>query len=144
MDQVSLHDAAFDADVIVESQLEDSGIPQSLLIEDCRDPGQRASPTKDGEDRPKGRARGRPRFPKDYDFYVVNSKEYETKPKMGEKALDLSQLDQLLDVLYNYNLSPGFELMGNPGGVFTDFNNTEEQLFLFKTINVLKNRYLKR
>ena len=58
--------------------------------------------------------------------------------------LDLSSLDHMLDVLYNYNLSPGFELMGNPGGVFTDFNNTEEQLFLFKTINVLKYRYLKR
>ena len=53
-------------------------------------------------------------------------------------------MDQLLDVLYNYNLFPGFELMGNPGAVFTDFNNTEEQHFLFKTINVLKNRYLKR
>ena len=58
--------------------------------------------------------------------------------------LDFSHLDQLLDVLYHHDLSPGFELMGNPGGVLTDFNNTEEQLFFFKTINVLKKRYLKR
>ena len=55
-----------------------------------------------------------------------------------------SHLDQLLDILYDYDLAPGFELMGNPGGFLTDFNNKGEQLFFYKTIKTLKNRYLKR
>ena len=58
--------------------------------------------------------------------------------------LEFSHLDSLLDVLYTYDMTPGFELMGNPGGYFTDLNNKEEQHFLFKTIQTLKNRYLKR
>lgn len=53
-------------------------------------------------------------------------------------------MDKLIDILYYYDMTPGFELMGNPGGYFTDFNNKQEQLFLFQTIKALKERYLRR
>ena len=58
--------------------------------------------------------------------------------------VDFSHMDKILDRLYYYDLTPGFEIMGNPGGLLTDLNNKEEQVFLFKTIKMLKARYLKR
>ena len=53
-------------------------------------------------------------------------------------------MDKLIDLLYQHDLTPGFELMGNPGGYFTDLNNEQEQLFLFQIIKDMKDRYLRR
>ena len=53
-------------------------------------------------------------------------------------------LDELMDILKQYNLKPGFELMGNPSNYFSDFEN-ETQIYLWKDfIKTLVSRYIKR
>lgn len=45
----------------------------------------------------------------------------------GTIVLNLTFLDQALDFLVKNNwLKPGFELMGNPSGYFTDFDDTKQ------------------
>lgn len=44
----------------------------------------------------------------------------------GPPRFDWDRLDDGLDQLVNNGLAPVFELMGNPGGYFSDFNNDRE------------------
>ena len=46
---------------------------------------------------------------------------------------NFSHLDNLLDKLYEAGLRPGFELMGNPGQIFTDLEN-KTQVFLWRDL----------
>ncbi|XP_063873952.1 alpha-L-iduronidase-like isoform X2 [Scylla paramamosain] len=44
----------------------------------------------------------------------------------GAPQYNFTQLDTLMTHLHQYRLSPGFELMGNPGGIFTDLENATQ------------------
>ncbi|GIY49355.1 alpha-L-iduronidase [Caerostris darwini] len=46
---------------------------------------------------------------------------------------DFNFLDQLLYLLWENGLQPGFELMGNPSGYFTDFEN-QTQVYMWKNL----------
>ncbi|XP_055929101.1 alpha-L-iduronidase-like isoform X2 [Argiope bruennichi] len=46
---------------------------------------------------------------------------------------DFNRLDKLLYLLWENDLQPGFELMGNPSNFFTDFEN-ETQVYLWKDL----------
>lgn len=52
----------------------------------------------------------------------------------GTLILDYGKLDSLLDLLNNYGLKPGFELMGNPSGFFTDLNTNATKIKLWKQL----------
>ncbi|GBN35523.1 Alpha-L-iduronidase [Araneus ventricosus] len=55
---------------------------------------------------------------------------------------DFSRLDKLIYLLWENDLHPGFELMGNPSSYFTDFEN-ETQVYLWKDlINKLAVHYI--
>ncbi|NEJ89472.1 glycosyl hydrolase [Rhizobium leguminosarum] len=44
----------------------------------------------------------------------------------GEAGYDWSLLDRALDVMIEHRLKPFFELMGNPSGVFTDYEDMDQ------------------
>ncbi|GFQ92728.1 alpha-L-iduronidase [Trichonephila clavata] len=50
-----------------------------------------------------------------------------------EIVYDFNYLDQLVYMLWENGLRPGFELMGNPSGYFTDFEN-ETQVYMWKDL----------
>ena len=59
-------------------------------------------------------------------------------------SYDFSDLDTLLDWLHRSQLQPGFELMGNPSGYFTDFDN-KSQVYLWKDlVQQVATHYIKR
>ena len=58
--------------------------------------------------------------------------------------INFNKLDSVLDNMEENNLNPGFELMGNPGGVFSDFSNKSERDLWFKVISQLVQRYSER
>ncbi|XP_075223303.1 alpha-L-iduronidase isoform X2 [Lycorma delicatula] len=54
-------------------------------------------------------------------------------------------LDELLEILIKYGLRPGFELMGNPGKLFSDINNNNTQVDMWKQlITAIASRYIDR
>ncbi|XP_067590906.1 alpha-L-iduronidase isoform X2 [Pseudorca crassidens] len=57
---------------------------------------------------------------------------------------NFTHLDRYLDLLRENQLAPGFELMGNPSGRFTDFED-ERQVFEWKNlVSLLARRYIGR
>jgi hypothetical protein len=46
---------------------------------------------------------------------------------------DFTRLDKLVQILWTNGLQPGFELMGNPANIFTDFQN-KTQVFMWKDL----------
>ncbi|GFU57351.1 alpha-L-iduronidase [Trichonephila clavipes] len=50
-----------------------------------------------------------------------------------EIVYDFNYLDQLVHMLWKNGLRPGFELMGNPSGYFTDFEN-ETQVYMWEDL----------
>ncbi|RWS20635.1 hypothetical protein B4U80_02417, partial [Leptotrombidium deliense] len=60
----------------------------------------------------------------------------------GDIRFDFSKLDELVKRLHQYRLKPGFELMGNPSNIFSNFSNATE-LHLFKRlVTELSSRYV--
>ncbi|KAK4292477.1 hypothetical protein Pmani_034764 [Petrolisthes manimaculis] len=57
---------------------------------------------------------------------------------------NFSQLDTLLDHLYHHHLRPGFELMGNPGGIFTDLENDTQVIWWRDLVTQTAARYTGR
>ena len=53
-------------------------------------------------------------------------------------------LDELLDTLWNFDLKPGFELMGNPSDKFNDFSDPEVLDEWYKLLQDLVLRYMNR
>ena len=59
-------------------------------------------------------------------------------------VINFDKLDRLMDTLYLYKLHPGFELMGNPGGIFTNFTTDAEIKLWFDIVRKLVWRYKSR
>ncbi|KAF4526100.1 hypothetical protein B566_EDAN007594 [Ephemera danica] len=57
---------------------------------------------------------------------------------------DFSKLDTFLDWLHKFNLYPGFEIMGNPSGVFSNLNDAKEQRWWQQLIQNIVQRYIGR
>lgn len=50
-----------------------------------------------------------------------------------EVVYNFSSLDELIQMLWENNLKPGFELMGNPSNYFSDFENIT-QVYMWKNM----------
>ena len=62
----------------------------------------------------------------------------------GSIVYNFTDLDNLIDLLYQNGLKPGFELMGNPGGLFKDFD-TRTDVFMWKDlVTQVTQRYVGR
>ena len=57
---------------------------------------------------------------------------------------DFSQLDRLIHRLWSHNLKPGFELMGNPGGFFADFEDRRQLKLWTKMIAEMIDHFVQR
>ena len=55
---------------------------------------------------------------------------------------DFSSLDRLLDWLHTYRLYPGFELMGNPSQLFTDFSDDTQVAEWRRLVGIIATRYI--
>ena len=64
--------------------------------------------------------------------------------KINPDGFDFSSLDLLLDRLWKFDLTPGFELMGNPSNFFHDFSSSEEVDMWHKLIRSMVSRYISR
>ena len=64
--------------------------------------------------------------------------------KITPSGFDFSSLDLLLDRLWRVDLTPGFELMGNPSNYFHDFSTLEELNMWYRLIQALVTRYINR
>jgi len=53
-------------------------------------------------------------------------------------------LDRLLDKLWAHGLAPGFELMGNPGNLWTDFSTSQQVNKWHHLITLMARRYIDR
>ncbi|XP_042862942.1 alpha-L-iduronidase-like [Penaeus japonicus] len=62
----------------------------------------------------------------------------------GQPTYNFSHLDALLDHLWRHQLRPGFELMGNPGNIFTDFENKTQVLWWRHLVALTARRYADR
>ncbi|XP_069169007.1 uncharacterized protein [Procambarus clarkii] len=62
----------------------------------------------------------------------------------GIPRYNFSQLDRLLDHLHHYQLRPGFELMGNPGGLFTNLENHTQVVWWRRLVAHTATRYIGR
>ncbi|XP_063587899.1 alpha-L-iduronidase-like [Penaeus indicus] len=62
----------------------------------------------------------------------------------GQPSYNFSHLDTLLDHLWRHQLRPGFELMGNPGNIFTDFENETQVLWWRNLVAQTARRYADR
>lgn len=55
---------------------------------------------------------------------------------------NFTYLDEFLDILWKLNLKPGFELMGNPGQLFSNFEDPK-QVYAFKDlVKTIAERYI--
>ncbi|MCG8478005.1 MAG: hypothetical protein MI724_02840, partial [Spirochaetales bacterium] len=61
-----------------------------------------------------------------------------------EPAYDWSALDRCLDTLIENDLLPFFELMGNPGGLFTDFTDKGQAVAWRRMVRDLAHHYTER
>ncbi|GFT18331.1 alpha-L-iduronidase [Nephila pilipes] len=57
-------------------------------------------------------------------------------------AYDFNYLDELVHILWENDLRPGFELMGNPSGYFTDFENSTQVYMWEDLIYNLASHYI--
>ena len=55
---------------------------------------------------------------------------------------NFTHLDTFLDALVARGLRPGFELMGNPGGQFTDFLSEDQQRGWTQLVRAVAERYI--
>ncbi|KAL4231720.1 hypothetical protein ACF0H5_009296 [Mactra antiquata] len=55
---------------------------------------------------------------------------------------DFTFLDAMMDTLYNNGLTPGFELMGNPSGIFTNFEKKDDVVKWKDLITQTAQRYI--
>ncbi|CAL4065630.1 unnamed protein product [Meganyctiphanes norvegica] len=62
----------------------------------------------------------------------------------GIPQWEFSHLDELLDTLHKHQLRPGFELMGNPGGIFTNLENSTQVQWWKDLVYNTANRYAGR
>ncbi|NWW46993.1 IDUA iduronidase, partial [Pedionomus torquatus] len=62
----------------------------------------------------------------------------------GKLHYNFTALDSLMDHLWENKLIPGFELMGNPSGYFSDFENKEQVVKWRDLITLLASRYIDR
>lgn len=46
-----------------------------------------------------------------------------SSPPFQKPVYNFTYLDTLIDLLYDNGLKPGFELMGNPGNIFKNFED---------------------
>jgi len=60
----------------------------------------------------------------------------------GTPHYNFTFLDQLLDWLQIYRLNPGFELMGNPSQLFSDFNNDTQVEMWRNLVRQVATRYI--
>lgn len=69
------------------------------------------------------------------------SARYETN---GTVDYNFTALDKALDMLFDNHLRPGFEIMGNPSNMFTDFES-KDQVYLWKDlVSQIAKRYIDR
>ncbi|XP_043239956.1 alpha-L-iduronidase-like [Amphibalanus amphitrite] len=66
------------------------------------------------------------------------------KPGAGSQTYNFTHLDTFLDALVSNGLRPGFELMGNPGGQFTDFLSEDQQRRWTQLVRAMAERYAGR
>ncbi|XP_062590471.1 alpha-L-iduronidase-like isoform X2 [Saccostrea cucullata] len=64
------------------------------------------------------------------------------KQTNGNVTYDFSKLDDVIGWLWTYGLKPGFELMGNPSGIFTDFDNSTQVDMWKDMITQLASNYI--
>lgn len=62
----------------------------------------------------------------------------------GTPYYNFTFLDQLLDWLQLYRLKPGFELMGNPSHLFSDFSNSTQAKMWRHLVREVASRYIGR
>ncbi|XP_038626172.1 alpha-L-iduronidase isoform X1 [Tachyglossus aculeatus] len=60
----------------------------------------------------------------------------------GELRYNFTNLDNFMDLLWENQLMPGFELMGNPSGYFTDFEDKKQLNEWKNLITLLAKRYI--
>ncbi|XP_072440338.1 alpha-L-iduronidase isoform X1 [Chiloscyllium punctatum] len=60
----------------------------------------------------------------------------------GKLLYNFTNLDNLIYLLWQYGLMPGFELMGNPSGYFTNFEEKNQVFEWRKLIMLLARRYI--
>ena len=60
------------------------------------------------------------------------------------KELDFSTLDRLVHRLWRRGMAPGFELMGNPGGVFADFDDPVQVVLWREVVAEVAGHYVER
>jgi len=51
-------------------------------------------------------------------------------------------LDGIIEMLHNHDLMPGFEMMGNPSGYFTDLENHSQIIQFAELAFQLASRYI--
>ena len=75
---------------------------------------------------------------------MVFSHLYCTFSRFRENApvYNFTSLDALLAILRSNGLSPGFELMGNPSGYFTDFENKTQVKEWRRLVHLIAARYI--
>ncbi len=60
----------------------------------------------------------------------------------GSMSYNFTLLDQLIDMIYQNKLRPGFELMGNPSNWWNDFED-RQQVYQWKDlVTALARRYI--
>ena len=64
--------------------------------------------------------------------------------KITPTGFDFSSLDLLLDQMWKFDLTPGFELMGNPSNFFQDFSSSVELSMWHKLLQTMVRRYFSR
>uniref|UniRef100_A0A5F8HKV6 Alpha-L-iduronidase n=1 Tax=Monodelphis domestica TaxID=13616 RepID=A0A5F8HKV6_MONDO len=62
----------------------------------------------------------------------------------GGLRYNFTNLDRFLDLLWENQLIPGFELMGSPSGYFTDFEDKKQVYEWRNLITLLAKRYIKK
>lgn len=62
----------------------------------------------------------------------------------GTPYYNFTFLDQWMDWLQLYRLNPGFELMGNPSHLFSDFSNSTQAKMWRHLVREVASRYIGR
>ncbi|XP_022257092.1 alpha-L-iduronidase-like [Limulus polyphemus] len=60
----------------------------------------------------------------------------------GNPVFNFTNLDKLIHSLWKNGLHPGFELMGNPSNIFSNFENLTEVRWWTSLVQELSNRYI--
>ncbi|KAK7075162.1 hypothetical protein SK128_013366 [Halocaridina rubra] len=64
------------------------------------------------------------------------------KLEHAEIIYNFAHLDQLMDVLRQFDLKPGFEIMGNPANIFTNFENATQVQWWRELVAEIAQRYV--